>query len=116
MAPSRRAVLALPQSGVADLTADERRLRPQVRLAAASATVMGGSQQREAPVHSRSGDGGGSRSSSRPLVPMPNVQQYPSSATFIRELMEGRRTCFSAAWRCVFADGQLYEVNTLPHS
>ena len=39
-----------------------------------------------------------------------NVQQWPSSLRLCREMGEGTRQTFQAPWRCVFSNGQLYEV------
>jgi hypothetical protein len=38
------------------------------------------------------------------------VQQWPASLRLCRELTAGVRQTFQAPWRCVFSDGELYEV------
>ena len=38
------------------------------------------------------------------------VKQWPSSLRLCREMAAGLRQTFHAPWRCVFANGQLYEV------
>ena len=47
----------------------------------------------------------------RPFVHCPIIAQYPSSLRKARELAEGKTRSMRAPWRCVWADGFLYEVH-----
>ena len=118
MSPTRSAMLALPASGpgssptLREMTEEEARSRPLVRERAPH--EMGCPPQRRygtREAEAEADDGEEEMGSGRPFVPLPNVRQYPSSVALMRQFVEGRVAHFAAPWRCVFADGLLYEVN-----